>query len=158
MKHFKLLLLVSFCLCISISCQEESNFVEPIVEQEKFKIEVIDVSDELLSQLSSYLGESSSGRITSEYGDLDLSDAVMTYSPKDSTTRYSFGIELKADELAFENFILAERQSKDESEIPYMTASIKADKNVTMGIVTDVKTELRKVNALKINYSTKKRD
>tara|TARA_B100001029_G_C15023017_1_gene431816 strand:- start:321 stop:803 length:483 start_codon:yes stop_codon:yes gene_type:complete len=55
-----------------------------------------------------------------------------------------------------QNFIIAERQSKDEDEIPYMTTSIKADANVTMGIVTDVKTELRKVNALKINYSTKK--
>ena len=55
-----------------------------------------------------------------------------------------------------QNFIASERQSKDESEIPYMTTSIKADENVTMGIVTDVKTELRKVNALKINYSTRK--
>ena len=55
-----------------------------------------------------------------------------------------------------QNFITSERLSKDESEIPYMTTSIKADVNVTMGIVTDVKQELRKVNALKINYSTKK--
>ena len=55
-----------------------------------------------------------------------------------------------------QNFINTERLSKDESEIPYMTTSIKADANVTMGIVTDVKTELRKVNALKINYSTRK--
>ena len=55
-----------------------------------------------------------------------------------------------------QNFINAERLSKDEDEIPYMTTSIKADSEVTMGIVTDVKTELRKVNALKINYSTKK--
>ena len=54
-----------------------------------------------------------------------------------------------------QNFINAERLSKDEDEIPYMTTSIKADTDVTMGIVTDVKTELRKVNALKINYSTK---
>ena len=29
-----------------------------------------------------------------------------------------------------------------------MTTSIKADTDVTMGIVTDVKTELRKVNTL----------
>ena len=55
-----------------------------------------------------------------------------------------------------QNFIIAERSTKDEDEIPYMTTSIKADNDVTMGIVTDVKTELRKVNALKINYSTKK--
>ncbi|MBT3418001.1 MAG: biopolymer transporter ExbD [Flavobacteriales bacterium] len=57
-----------------------------------------------------------------------------------------------------QHFIIAEREAKDEKEIPYMTASIKADENVTMGIITDVKTELREVNALKINYSTKKRD
>ena len=44
-----------------------------------------------------------------------------------------------------QNFINAERLSKDEDEIPYMTTSIKADSDVTMGIVTDVKTELRKV-------------
>ncbi|MBT5859382.1 MAG: biopolymer transporter ExbD [Flavobacteriales bacterium] len=55
-----------------------------------------------------------------------------------------------------QHFINAERLAKDESEIPYMTTSIKADENVTMGIVTDVKQELRKVNALKINYSTRK--
>ena len=54
------------------------------------------------------------------------------------------------------NFIISERLQKDEDEIPYMTTSIKADASVTMGIVTDVKQELRKVNALKINYSTKK--
>ena len=37
-----------------------------------------------------------------------------------------------------------------------MTASIKANESVKMGIVTDVKQELRKANALKINYSTRK--
>lgn len=34
-----------------------------------------------------------------------------------------------------------------------ITTSIKADREVTMGIVTDVKTALRKSNQLKINYS-----
>ena len=63
---------------------------------------------------------------------------------------------LNFDIAEIQNFINAERLSKDEDEIPYMTTSIKADSEVTMGIVTDVKTELRKVNALKINYSTKK--
>ena len=37
-----------------------------------------------------------------------------------------------------------------------MTTSLKIDKDVKMGIVTDIKQELRKLNALKINYSTKK--
>ena len=36
-------------------------------------------------------------------------------------------------------------------------AAIKADKDTRMGIVTDVKQELRKANALKLNYSTRKR-
>ncbi|HLU94228.1 MAG TPA: biopolymer transporter ExbD, partial [Membranihabitans sp.] len=34
-----------------------------------------------------------------------------------------------------------------------ITTSIRADRDVTMGIVTDVKTALRKSNQLKINYS-----
>lgn len=35
--------------------------------------------------------------------------------------------------------------------------SLRVDKDATMGIVSDVKQELRKADALKINYSTKKR-
>lgn len=53
-------------------------------------------------------------------------------------------------------YINAERAERDEKEIPFMTASIKADKDSKMGLVTDVKQELRKANALKINYSTRK--
>lgn len=37
------------------------------------------------------------------------------------------------------------------------TVSLKVDKDVTMGIVTDVKQELRKADALKINYAANKR-
>jgi len=37
-----------------------------------------------------------------------------------------------------------------------MTTSLKVDKTVKMGIVTDVKQELRELNALKVNYSTRK--
>ena len=55
-----------------------------------------------------------------------------------------------------QEFIAAEREARDEKEIPYMTTSIKADETVKMGIITDVKQELRKANALKINYSTRK--
>jgi len=53
-------------------------------------------------------------------------------------------------------FILAERASKKEEEVPYMTTSIKADKKASMGIISDIKLELRDVNALKINYATHK--
>ena len=54
-------------------------------------------------------------------------------------------------------FIAKQQESKDEDEIPYMTTSIKADENVTMGIVTDIKNALRRVEAYKINYSTVKK-
>ena len=47
-------------------------------------------------------------------------------------------------------YITAERTARDEKEVPFMTTSIKADQNTKMGIVTDVKQELRKANALKI--------
>jgi len=43
-----------------------------------------------------------------------------------------------------------------EVEIPLLTYSLKVDKNTKMGIVTQVKQELRKAEALKINYSTLK--
>ena len=54
-------------------------------------------------------------------------------------------------------YITSERATRDEKEVPFMTTSIKADQNTKMGIVTDVKQELRKANALKINYSTRKK-
>lgn len=59
------------------------------------------------------------------------------------------------DDIA--QFITSERSARDEKEVPFMTTSIKADKDTKMGLITDVKQELRKANALKINYSTRKR-
>ena len=55
------------------------------------------------------------------------------------------------------NYISAEREKMDENDIPFMTTSIKADMEVKMGIITDIKQELRKAQALKINYSARKR-
>ena len=55
------------------------------------------------------------------------------------------------------DYIESERQAKDEKEIPLMTTSLKVDEDTKMGIVSDVKQELRKMSALKINYSTKKK-
>ncbi|MDR2938154.1 MAG: biopolymer transporter ExbD [Prevotellaceae bacterium] len=54
------------------------------------------------------------------------------------------------------DFIASEREARDEADRQYMTTSLKVDKDTRMGIVTDVKQELRKVSALKINYSTRK--
>jgi len=55
-----------------------------------------------------------------------------------------------------QEFIASEQEARDEKEIPYMTTSIKADETAKMGIITDVKQELRKAKSLKINYSTRK--
>jgi biopolymer transport protein ExbD len=55
-------------------------------------------------------------------------------------------------------FIFSERESHPEDEIPLLTTSIKADIESSVGTITDIKEELRNVDALKINYSTKKGD
>mgnify|MGYP000896082878 CR=1 FL=1 len=51
-------------------------------------------------------------------------------------------------------FVIQERDTKDEVERKLMTVSIKADKDTKMGLIGDVKLQLRKAQALKINYST----
>jgi hypothetical protein len=53
-------------------------------------------------------------------------------------------------------FISRERQARNEADRKLLTTSLKVDEHTKMGIVTDIKQELRKVNALKINYSTRK--
>lgn len=54
------------------------------------------------------------------------------------------------------SFIFSERATHAEDEIPYLTTSIKADMEANVGTITDIKQELRDINALKINYSTRK--
>jgi len=44
-----------------------------------------------------------------------------------------------------------------EAKRPMITSSLRVDGDVTMGIVQDVKTQLRKSGQLKVNYSAKKR-
>lgn len=56
-----------------------------------------------------------------------------------------------------QDYIAAEREKRDEKERPKMTVSLKADEKTKMGIITDIKTELRKASALKLNYSSKKK-
>jgi len=53
-------------------------------------------------------------------------------------------------------FIAAERNARDEADRKFLTTSIKADKDTRMGVITDIKQELRKVGAFKINYSSRK--
>jgi biopolymer transport protein ExbD len=53
-------------------------------------------------------------------------------------------------------FVYNERADRPEPDRPKVRFSIKADETVKMGIITDIKTQLRKSSALRINYSSKK--
>ena len=55
-----------------------------------------------------------------------------------------------------QEFVAKEREDRDEADRKFITTSLKVDGMTKMGIVTDVKQELRKAGALKINYSTRK--
>lgn len=54
-------------------------------------------------------------------------------------------------------FIFTEREARVEADRSLLTTSLKVDKEVKMGVVTDVKQELRKVGAFKISYSARKK-
>ena len=54
-------------------------------------------------------------------------------------------------------FIMAERSKKDESEKNKIVTALKIDKETKMGVVTEIKKQLRNMNALKINYITTKK-
>jgi|AntAceMinimDraft_17_1070374.scaffolds.fasta_scaffold21451_1 biopolymer transport protein ExbD len=53
-------------------------------------------------------------------------------------------------------FVIREREARNEADRPFITTSLKVDSDTKMGIITDLKQELRKANALKISYSTRK--
>jgi len=53
-------------------------------------------------------------------------------------------------------FIALEREQRNEYDRKFLTTSIKADQLSRMGVITDIKQELRKVGAFKINYSARK--
>ena len=75
----------------------------------------------------------------------------------------SFGTESRIqlnDQFAtiddIQDFIATEREALDEVDRKLMTTSIKADRDTRMGIISDIKQELRKSGAFKINYSSRK--
>ena len=65
------------------------------------------------------------------------------------------------DKFATENdiplFLKQHKIKIPEAQRPRITSSLKVDGDVTMGIVTDVKTILRKSGQLKVNYSARPR-
>ena len=54
------------------------------------------------------------------------------------------------------DFVASEREALSEGDRPKMTVCIRADQDVRMGIVVDVKQELRRCSATNIMYSTRK--
>lgn len=58
------------------------------------------------------------------------------------------------DDIA--EFVQIERQDRPEADRKLITTSLKVDSETRMGIVTDIKQELRKSGAFKINYSSRK--
>lgn len=95
---------------------------------------------------------------------LDKKDLVMyIYAGKPSSRyRASAGNQARiqlndkfSDVTDIKSFILAERASKREELIPFLTTALKVDGDTNMGLVGDIKTELREVQALKINYTTR---
>ncbi|TYB78457.1 ExbD/TolR family protein [Bizionia myxarmorum] len=85
------------------------------------------------------------------------------YAGKPSESYKQFGSEARiqlndkfADVSEIPAFIAAERADKREEEVPFLTTVLSVDKDTNMGLVSDVKQKLREVNALKINYKTRK--
>lgn len=55
------------------------------------------------------------------------------------------------------DFVAAERETLSEGDRQFMTVSLKVDEETRMGILTDVKQELRRCSALKIMYAARKK-
>ena len=98
---------------------------------------------------------------------LDKKDLVMYIYAGKPSARYQerFGSEARIqlnDKFAsvgeVQQFIFAERETKREELIPYLTTALKIDEKTNMGLVSDIKQELRKAEALKINYTSKEGD
>lgn len=95
---------------------------------------------------------------------LDKKDRVMYIYAGKPSARYQdkFGTEARIqlnDKFATVQdvaaFVLAEKASKRQELQNVLTTALKVDGDTKMGLISDIKQELRKVNALKINYTTR---
>ncbi len=81
---------------------------------------------------------------------------ILVGPPRDGAMGPSPRIQLDdkfADVNDVQQFIILKRNEHPEAIRDYLTTSIKADRSVRMGLIQDVKQELRQVNALKVLYS-----
>ncbi|MFV0248458.1 MAG: ExbD/TolR family protein [Tenacibaculum sp.] len=84
-----------------------------------------------------YVGKAKNQKYGSGYDRIQLNDKIAT----------------SADVPAF---IFKERENVSEAEIPFMTTSVKADRESSVGTLADIREKLRDVNALKLSLSTHK--
>lgn len=99
----------------------------------------------------------------SETKKLEKKDRVIYIYVGRPTSQYQkvFGTEPKiqlndkfANVSEVGDFILQERAKKPQELQNVLTTALKVDKDANMGLISDIKQELRKVNALKVNYTT----
>ncbi len=105
--------------------------------------------------------------IANQIEKLDKKDLVMYIYAGKPSSRYkaSAGTQARiqlndkfADVSDIAPFILAERAAKREELLPFLITALKVDGKTNMGLVGDIKKELRDVQALKINYTTRSGD
>lgn len=96
---------------------------------------------------------------------LEKKDLIMYIYAGEPSERYQaqYGDEAKVqlnDKYAslrdIKQFVFEERQDTREELKQALIAGLKVDKETNMGLVSDIKTELREAEALKITYITKK--
>ncbi|MGB1294133.1 MAG: ExbD/TolR family protein [Flavobacteriales bacterium] len=89
-----------------------------------------------------------------------LVDYIYVGHPKDAKFGTQPKIQLNdafADVEEIQAWVHNNRDARREEEIKFLTAAIKADEKVNMGVITDIKEELREVQQYKIMYSTGKK-
>jgi len=84
-----------------------------------------------------YVGKAKEGKFGTSHNRIQLNDKIAS-----------------ADDIPA--FIINARSKVSEAEVPFMTTSIKADRESSVGTITDIRLKLRDVNALKISYSASK--
>lgn len=81
---------------------------------------------------------------------------ILVGPPRDPAVGTSPRIQLDdkfADVSDVQQFIVLKKNEHPEAIRDYLTTSIKADRSVKMGMIQDIKQELRQINALKVLYS-----
>jgi len=84
------------------------------------------------------------------------------FPKKENETKFGSSPRIQLDDAIRDKDAIQPFIKKKQDEVPanlkgQFVVSFRVDKDVTMGIVSDVKQELRKADALKINYSARMR-